>query len=134
MDKSYRSVEYSRSFFSKKSRNWRDESFVIPKKTEEDFPDLAQLLNLNQRTISRLFSNQVDYDYEQDPRAEKFDETNQVKNLDTWRPKTPLQPAFKVLDTTEKNNRVKFFNIFLFFSFKYLFMFHHYFINSIDQE
>lgn len=87
----------------------------MPKKTEEDFPDLAQLLNLNQRTISRLFSNQVDYDYEQDPRAEKFDETNQVKNLDTWRPKTPLQPAFKVLDTTEKNNRVKFFNIFIFF-------------------
>ena len=55
------------------------------------------MLNLSERQVSAIFSNQVDYDYEKDLPNEKQEELESVTNLDTWRPNTPMQPAFKVI-------------------------------------
>lgn len=74
----------------------------MPSKSQESYPDLAELLDLSQKKIADVFSNHVDYDYEHDKFIEKKDELNAVKNLDTWRANTPLQMPFKVLDVGDK--------------------------------
>lgn len=63
---------------------------------------MSELLDLSQKKIADVFSNHVDFDYEQDPFIEKKDELDVVKSLDTWRPNTPLQLPFKVLDVGDK--------------------------------
>ena len=72
-------------------------------------PDLAGLLNLSERQVNAIFSNQVDYDYEKDLPNEKKEELDSVTNLDTWRPETPMQPAFKVTNIQIRKMEFVFF-------------------------
>lgn len=90
-------------FFSRKTRDWRKDKFALPKKTKEPFPDLTELLDLSEKKIADVFTtSHIEFDYEQDALMEKRDELDVVKSLDTWRPISPLQLPFKVLDVGDK--------------------------------
>ena len=102
-DKTYYVPEYSKEFYKNKNRNWRSEKYLLPKLAEEPMPiDLINMLNLNPNHLASLFSNKRDYGYETNPKIEKYDEMNNVKDLDKWRAASPLQIPFKVLDLPDK--------------------------------
>ena len=54
------------------------------------------LLNLD--SSASLLANKSDIGYEQDYKQEKFDEIDNVKQLDNWQRASALELPFKVLD------------------------------------
>ena len=98
-DKTYRAPEYSKEFFYKKNVNWRDQRYERPNKLDNDdylANNLMNLLNLD--SSASFLANKSDIGYEQDYKQEKFDEIDNVKQLDNWQRASALELPFKVLD------------------------------------
>lgn len=101
-DKTYRSPEYSKEFFSKSIRNWRSKIYELPSKNEEALTEeLIKMLRLNPNVD--LFQTKNDFDYEFDPALEKIEDIYDVKSLNSWKTAPKLDLPFKVLDLPEKS-------------------------------
>jgi hypothetical protein len=99
-DKTYKTPEFSKDFFHKKTANWRSQRWEKKKKNkfDEDYSpnELMALLNLD--STASLLSNKYDFGYEQNFKQEKEEEISNVKELDNWQQAPGLELPFKVLD------------------------------------
>lgn len=114
-DKSYREVDYSADFYSRKSRNWRSEKYELPRRSAQSDVDTIsdELLSrlVQPGGVSRsahLFNNVFNYNYDRDLRMFnssflKNEDAHSVSELDSWKPAAKLEMPFRVLDINDKN-------------------------------
>ncbi len=100
-DKSYKVVEHSHEYFNKKSRDWRSERYEPMRNVKETLSnDLMSLLNIDPAS---MYEAKSEYGYEPITDLERFDDINDVKNLDGFKKTAPLELPFKVLDLADKS-------------------------------